>query len=236
VSSGNLEAGGTVNLIQQSNGGADADGTYLNKLTAQDVGRRVVLSGGYVLEITAFTDINNITAKVITPFPADKVGVRLAYEKTATRLTGLSHLEGETVTIVRRMDQAELGVTETAVVTNGEVTLGDHAVFVDVGRPYTCDLKLLPTTLQMPALGYGREKAVNRAWVRVFEAAGLSVGPDENSLAPVGELQDLTKLATQQTRNIVPSDWDEDASLLIRQTKPFPATIAAVTIEVSVAE
>ena len=237
--SGDLKVGGVVKLNQDTTLGFGSafDGWHTNKLTRRDfdTGRRVVLDGGFTFDLLSYDDF---TARVVTPFDANKVGIakRLAYKKTATKLAGLDHLEGQTVTVVRTMDRATLGTTETAVVTNGEVALGDHALFVDVGRPYTCDLQLLPTTLQMAALGYGRDKSINRAWIRVFESRGLSVGASADTLAPVADLQNLDTLATRQTRNIVPADWSDDAQLLIRQSSPYPATVAAVTLEVSVAE
>ena len=127
-------------------------------------------------------------------------------------------------------------VVDSATVTGGEITLGDYAIIADIGRPYTCDLQMMPLTVQIDAAGFGRAKAINHAWVRVLESAGLELGITEDSLRPIKALQQPGGLITEETRSIVASDWTDDAQLLIRQSLPLPATVVSVTLEASIAE
>lgn len=204
----------------------------------RDVGRRILIgTQNYAVEVTEWLSLTSVKAKLVDAIPTTSRNVAISsWAFAATTISGLDYLEGETVRVVRATSKAGPVVSEDRTVSGGKIVLGDYATIVDVGRSYTCDLRLLPVTLQIAALGYGREKAVNHAWLRVYEAAGLSVGPDEDNLTLVSDLQGTGKLEDRQTRSLVPTDWSPDAQLLIRQTQSLPATVAAVTIEVSIAE
>jgi hypothetical protein len=148
--------------------------------------------------------------------------------------SGLSHLEGKTVSIL-----ADGAVMPSQVVTSGTITLPQAASVVQVGLPYTSDLQTLPIVLQVDGFGQGRAKNINKAWVRVFESSRLLVGPDADHLheakqrtnEPWGSPPEL--VSKQLLLDITPM-WQDDGQLFIRQTYPLPLTVVGVTMEVSI--
>lgn len=205
-----------------------------------DVGKRLYIGAlDHVVEITEFVTRNSVKGKLVGDLPSASRGAALSpWAFGVKAIGGLRLLEGATVTVVGtdRSDGA-LTVERDLVVTNGTVTLSNWVTLADVGREYTPELRLLPVTLQTDALGYGRDKAINHAWVRTVNSAGLAVGAsDEDSVFDVPDLKNPIELVTAENRALVSNDRNADASLLIRQTLPLPATIVSATIEVSVGE
>ncbi len=205
-----------------------------------DVGKRIYIGASDLpVEITAFVTRNSVTAKLVKDLPPGNRNTALSpWAFGVKTIGGLSLLEGETVSVVRgNSSDGLVSVDQNLVVTNGTVTLSGWATVADVGRTYIPEMRLLPVTLQMEALGYGRDKVVNRAFLRTYEAFGLAVGADdEDTVFNVPDLHVPGGLVTKETRALVSADRTADASLLIRQTLPLPATIVSATIEVSVGE
>ena len=204
----------------------------------QDVGKTVVAgAGGARVLITSFFGRNSVIGRLLQDLKVDERSTPITpFTVAAQTITGLSLLEGKDVSVVYEPDPSGKVLIESHTVTNGAVTLAEAAMRADVGIRYDCDIRTLPMTLQMEAAGYGRTKSVNHVWLRVYEAAGLSVGTDEASLRPVVDLKDAGELRDTSTRDLVSADWSPDAQILIRQAQPLPATITSVTMEVSIAE
>lgn len=145
-----------------------------------------------------------------------------------TSVTGLSHLEGETVSVLAD------GVPYTLVVTGGTVTLPVSALKAHVGLPYVSDLQTLPVTLQVDGFGQGRNYNVNKAWVRVFQTAGVKVGPSADKLVAANPYVTTPQLQESTIQVLVTPSWQADGQVYIRQTEPLPMTVVGLTFEVSV--
>jgi len=107
------------------------------------------------------------------------------------------------------------------------------ALNVHVGDAFTCDLQTLPVAVQIDGLGVGKEKNVDKAWLRVLNASGLQVGPDADNLVAVSDIQTGATLQTGEKRTLVSPNWNEDGQLLVRQSNPFPATVLSLSAQVS---
>jgi len=205
-----------------------------------DVGKRLYMGANdTAVEITEFVTQNSVKGVLVSDLPTTDRNTALSpWAFGVKTIGGLSELEGASVSIVRSDSSDGLVTVEQNVtVTNGQVELSGWATIADVGRQYTPEQELLPVTMQMDSLGYGRGKALNHAWVRTYESAGLSIGAKgEDTVFKVPDLHVPGGLVTQESRAIVSNKWDPDAQLLVRQTLPLPATIVSVTLEVSVAE
>ncbi len=154
----------------------------------------------------------------------------------ATTISGLSHLEGKTVSIL-----ADGAVHPQRVVTGGSITLQQAASKVQIGLPITADLQTLPVAAQIDgSFGQGRYKNVNKAWIRVFHSAGVFVGPDGDNLTeakqrtnePYGSPPLLVSKEIQV--NITPS-WGDSGQVFVRQSDPLPLTVVSLTLEVALA-
>jgi len=157
----------------------------------------------------------------------------LSYAGAPTKtLSGLGHLEGQTVAIL-----GDGNVFPRQVVAGGAVTL-PHAVSVaHVGLPITAEMQTLDVEAQ-PTI-QGKRKRVCAVTARVENSRGLWAGPAADQLVEV-KPTGLTAyggpipLVTGDVRVIVPPRYDAQGSVFIRQTDPLPLTVLALIPELEV--
>jgi hypothetical protein len=152
-----------------------------------------------------------------------------------TTVTGLSHLEGYTVSISadgsREVDQ---------VVSGGSVTLpsGEPASVIHVGLPYTSRATTLPIAgAGQDGSSLGRKKRVKAAYVNVLDTMGLTISSVLNN----GYKEEIRLRDTSDTMDValpyvtgnyrVPIDdrWDNGGVVVMETDEPGPCTILAVT-------
>jgi hypothetical protein len=154
----------------------------------------------------------------------------------ATVISGLGHLEGQTVSIL-----ADGAVHPRRVVTAGTVTLDNPASKVHIGLPITADLQTLPVALALSdgSFGQGRFKNVNKVWLRVYRSSGIFVGPNPDRLTeakqrttePYGSPPSLKSEEIEVT--IAPS-WGDSGQVFVRQVDPLPLTVASMVLEIAI--
>lgn len=150
-------------------------------------------------------------------------------------LSGLWHLEGETVQIL-----ADGAVSPDQVVVNGAITLEDAASVVHVGLAYTSDLMTLPLGFeQAPAGGQGVTKNVSEVAMRVTQSSLVKAGPTFDDLVdyPAREVTDPygapPALRTGELRFDISPDWNSDGGVCVRQDAPLPLTVLSMALDVS---
>lgn len=149
----------------------------------------------------------------------------------ATVISGLSHLEGKTVSIL-----ADGAVMTRQVVTGGQVTLQNPSSIAHIGLPITADVETLPLSAEIDAYALGRQKNVSRIHLRVLSSSGILAGPTTDRLVhykqrtnePYGSPPSL--ITRELTIDVHPA-WGTDASVVIRQSDPLPLTITGAVIE-----
>jgi hypothetical protein len=149
----------------------------------------------------------------------------------ATLISGLWHLEGETVSIL-----ADGAVLAPQVVTGGSITLANASSVVNIGVKIVADLETLPLSLEMQASGQGTQKNVNKVYMRVSNSSGLFIGPD---LAHLTECKTRTTepygtpphLISDVISVVISPTWNPSGGVSIRQTNPLPTTVLSMTIE-----
>lgn len=156
----------------------------------------------------------------------------LTYSGAATTtISGLDHLNGETVAIL-----ADGAVVTPRTVTGGAITLDEAASLVHVGLPYVADLKTLPIAVEMQAFAQGTLKAVNRVAMRVHQSSGIFAGP---SLDRLTEFKQRTTepygsppgLRSGEISLVVSPSWGNDGAVHVRQVAPLPLTLLAMVID-----
>lgn len=164
------------------------------------------------------------------------VDAGLTYDgAAATSITGLGHLEGETVSIL-----ADGAVHPQRVVTGGAITLDNAASLVHVGLPIEADLQTLPLAAQLDnAFGAGRVKNVNQAWLRVYRSSGIFVGPDEDNLTEAKQRStepygSPPSLKTGDIQVMTTNSWTDGGQVFVRQSDPLPLTVVSLTAEVAI--
>ena len=152
----------------------------------------------------------------------------------ATIISGLDHLEGESVAVL-----ADGNVIPGMVVADGAITLPNAAAKVHVGMPYSATLESLPLGGVTAQSGAGRRLKISKVQLRVENARGIFAGPSTGELTEwkqrAAEVYgDPTALQTGTVEMTVLPSWSYDTTLVVRQTDPLPVTVLGMTAEVNV--
>lgn len=160
----------------------------------------------------------------------------VTYEGTPVDVisSGLSHLEGEVVNIL--VDGA---VHPQRTVTGGSITLDVEGSVIHIGLPIEADIQTLPLVLEITGAGQGRQKNVNKVWLRVYESSGIFAGPSFDSLTrakqrttePYGS---PPSLKSEEISIVITPSWTDSGQLCVRQSEPLPLTITSFSMEVSI--
>jgi len=155
--------------------------------------------------------------------------------KAVTSISGLDHLEGETLACL-----ADGNVVAGLTVSSGAVTLSRAASRVHMGLGYTTDLETLDLNYTSKAgTIQGRLKKVSKVILRFEDTRGGFVGPDADNLVEMKQrefelLGQPTQLITGDREVVITPDWNTGARIFIRQTDPLPLTLLAVVPDVAV--
>lgn len=166
------------------------------------------------------------------------------YTSTATTsITGLSHLEGESVVVWA--NGADVGTTsaygQTYTVASGAITLATAATNVTVGLPYTAQYKSAKLGAEAQGPGsLGKTKRITSIWLILADthAKGVRFGPDFTHLDDRPERDewattdsDNVDTAYDQDSILFPATWTADLRLCLQAQAPRPATILAVALD-----
>ena len=150
--------------------------------------------------------------------------------QAAISLSGLSHLEGQTVSIL-----GDGSVHPDATVSSGAVTLQRYVTKAHAGLQYNSTLRTLRADAgsQMGS-SQGKIKRINEVTVRLHRSVGFKVGRDASNLdivpfrSSADEMDTAIELFSGDKEIELNSDYDSDGQLTIRQEQPLPMTVLAV--------
>lgn len=177
-------------------------------------------------------------AKGDTPETAFFVDSGLSYSGTAvTSLSGLSHLEGETVKVlVNGANHPD------KVVSSGSVTLDRPATTASIGLGYEAIIRTLDPEVQTESgPSQGKTRRVERVTARVVDTYNLEIGTDLNAMQtvffrtpsiPMGSLA----LFTGDKRLLLDFTPNREFDLYMKHKDPLPCTILAVMYALVVSE
>jgi hypothetical protein len=150
----------------------------------------------------------------------------------ATTISGLDHLEGETVAVL-----ADGAVHPQRTVVGGEIELQLSASVVQIGLPYTMTVR----TLRLEAgaedgTAQGKTMRIHNIVLRLFETgAGLWYGPDTTTMDELparssGDAMDApVPLSTGDTDILAwPGEYEQGSHVTIQHRLPTPCTLVAV--------
>ena len=161
----------------------------------------------------------------------------LTYDSTATTtITGLTHLEGETVKVL-----ADGAVHPDETVSSGTITLDNSASVVQVGLGYHHDIDFMRLDAGNPAgSALAKDKVIQNVPLILHETGALAIGADRDdlkkeSLREVSDAMDTAvPLFTGSFEAEIEGDYIPDPRVIIRQNDPTPFTLLAVVPEVQV--
>jgi hypothetical protein len=177
-------------------------------------------------------------AKGDTPETAFFVDSGLSYSGSAvTSLSGLTHLEGETVKVlVNGANHPD------KVVSSGAITLDRPATSAAIGLGYEAIIRTLDPEVQTESgPSQGKTRRVERVTARVVDTYNLEIGYDLNNMqtvffrtpsVPMGSLV----LFTGDKRLLLEFTPNREFDLYMRHKDPLPCTILAVMYALVVSE
>ena len=176
-----------------------------------------------VLNTFDFTTTDNTTFNFLDS--------QLSYSgSSTTTLSGLSHLEGQTVSIL-----ADGATHPDKVVSSGAITLDRAVTKAKVGLSYSSILQ----TMRLDAgsqngTSQGKTKRIYEITIRLYESVGVEVG---ESLSNMERIPFRTS-ADPMDQGIPPftgdkavefrGNYDTDGFIFVRQTQPLPLTILSL--------
>ena len=155
---------------------------------------------------------------------------------SATTITGLSHLEGQTVKI-----WAEGAIQASKTVASGQITLDEAASVVQIGLGFTHTLKTLKISAGNPAgTPLGKIKRIYGLTFALLNSHTLKFGPDADNLQEkdfrvVSDPMDAAApLFTGEKFVEFPGNWTRDARIVIESDDPSPFTLLALAPEIHI--
>lgn len=156
---------------------------------------------------------------------------QLAYSGSATTtITGLDHLEGQTVSVL-----ADGSTHPDKTVSGGSITLSRSSTKVKVGLKYTSLLQ----TMRIDAgaqngTSQAKTKRIYNITVRLYESVGVEVGPDLNNMEAIpfrssaAAMDKAIPVYTGDKDIEFRGNYESDGFIFVRQTQPLPLTILSL--------
>lgn len=156
--------------------------------------------------------------------------VRYSLGSAASTITGLSHLEGESV-----LAMGDGYLFDPITVENGTITLPQASKRITVGLPYTMRLEQ-PNIESQTGDGtlQGREKAVTTCILRLTNSFGGEVGPNEavlnDIIYDVGrlELGESVLYSGDLISTMAAGGFNKNGRVFIKHDVPYPFTLSAI--------
>ena len=148
----------------------------------------------------------------------------------ATTISGLDHLEGQTVSILAN------GATHPdKTVSSGSITLDRSVTKAHIGLSYNSTLQ----TMRIDAGGtegtaQGKIKRIHDITLRLFRTVGIQVGSSETDLdripfrSSANAMDQALPLFTGDKEVEFRGGFDNDGFIVVKQNQPLPATILAI--------
>ena len=167
----------------------------------------------------------------------------LTYDgSSTTSITGLEHLENESVTILA--DGATHPVKSVAsgpVMTGGSLTLDRSATKAQIGLPYDSVLQTMRIESQSEeGTSQSRTKRINEVTIRLHKTVGVEVGPSLSDMERIpfrssaASMDTAVPLFTGDKQVEFRDDFNTDGYIYVRQTQPLPLTILSIYPRITV--
>lgn len=184
-----------------------------------------------IARITEYTDTAHVKGTILIPWPDLGTIAANMWHMTVDSVSGIDHLEGETVTIL-----ADGAVYPDFVVSGGTVVLVEPASKITVGLPYISVVTPMPLEAgASDGTSQGKTKRISRCTLRFSDTLGARYGRSEISQMDVvlsrdgGGLMDAPpNLFTGDVSVSWPDGYTDSAEITVMQDLPLPCTLVAI--------
>jgi hypothetical protein len=156
----------------------------------------------------------------------------LSYSGTSTStLSGLDHLEGQTVSIL-----ADGAAHANKIVSSGAITLDRACTSACVGLAYDSVLQTMRIEGgAAEGTSQGKTKRISKVVLRLFETVGVKVGPSLTNLETV-PFRTTSSLLSSPVDTLLAGDkeiefrddYNSDGFIFIKQDQPLPCSVLAI--------
>ncbi len=156
---------------------------------------------------------------------------QLAYDGSATTtISGLDHLEGQTVSVL-----ANGSTHPNKVVSSGAITLERSSTKVKVGLPYVSLLQ----TMRIDAganngTSQSKTKRIYEITARLYESIGIEIGPDLHNMERIpfrsssNAMNSGINVFTGDKEIEFRGNYETDGFIFVRQNQPLPLTVLSL--------
>jgi len=156
---------------------------------------------------------------------------QLSYDGSpVTTISGLDHLEGETVSIL-----ADGATHPDKTVSSGSITLDRSANKVKVGLSYTSLLQTMRIDAgSQNGTSQSKTKRIYEITARLYESIGVEIGPDLNNMERIpfrssaNAMDSGINVFTGDKEIEFRGNYETDGFIFVRQTQPLPLTILSL--------
>jgi hypothetical protein len=216
-----------------------------SKFVIGDIGKYIknTTGAGYAL-ITGYTSATSVTCNILTAFTSTSIAAN-SWAVSATTVSGLSHLEGETVSV-----WADGATLPNEVVTSGAITVDVPIFYAKIGLSF--DRVIKSNRLDFPTKAGSVQGSIGRIhqlYIRLFETTALKVGTEDTNIVntPFENSATISFRDTTTVLNsgnnlfsgdkvvLLPSDFSRDVNYLLKVTTPDPLTVVSVIAKCAIA-
>jgi len=219
-------------------------GASASIFSADDVLRRIqvkYLDGDEsgIAEIIEYVSETVVQCKILQNFNDTSTIPGGKWYFTQDTVSGLSHLEGETVTAVSDGGRS----TVQQVVTDGSITLDAQATYVMVGLAYYGRIQTMPLELLMSTgITPGKYKSINKVNLMFRNTIGVSYGTNPYDMQMVGfrkgvaytDRPPMLFCGTKERPGF--DNYDEQRTMWVIQTLPYPCTLNSMVMDMEFSE
>lgn len=207
---------------------------------------KIIRAGGGKYEITLVTGVRTADVNVLREptkiwpewdevIPQKILSGDWTLDSPVSSVSGLDHLEGETVSIL-----ADGQLMTPREVIDGTVDLDFEATTVKVGLKYSCIAKSLPLTSNDTSIE-ARRKRVMGLGASLMNTNGLKVGQSLDSLVEFKEYTDELYGSPPRMINgveyiLIKPEWTDGGQVYFVQDNPLPATVLGFVLSAEVGD
>lgn len=145
-------------------------------------------------------------------------------------LTGLDHLNGETVIV-----KADGAVQADEVVSGGSITIGREADTIEAGLEWTPIIITMPVNIGLDnGPNAASKKRILRAALQLFESNGVIINGQRIADKTIGQDQFDAPTPNTGIERIHLGGWSTEATVEITRTTPMAFTILSIGLEVAI--
>lgn len=204
-----------------------------------------------VVYVVVLREINGAIKRYVEVFTANvankTTGVFMDCSKTysgvaTTTITGLSHLNGEEVSVVADgavVSNAFTRAGTVLTVSGGQITIPTAATTVNVGLPYGGELKPMKLDMQMAnGTSQGRKRRISEVTIRFKDTLGGVIGTGNQQRLDLAQFAETIPFRSTDDNmdqspplftGDVPVAWqgnaDFNGDIQVSQNDPFPMTV-----------